>query len=623
MKSILHYTLLLVLLIVATACTDREGLPIDPDEESFTLTFGVDLPETTDTRGTEAFSASDASIKFLEFDSNHLLSHVYTGTFVSATTAAGVAHNQYSVTMKASSGLHYLHVLINHNTLNLESLTLATEADIFNDPQMFFDLGSQVYWQRLELQEVNASTAAAALHDLKVVRNDCQLTVSYDVTTTSNNTYQLVSPEWTLINTSTRVSAAPYVGGQDFASYLTADRTMADYATLSSGQYHGFAPHTAALSVEDLYDHRDLTQPEWHAPGEVVTLGENPAESCCGKWLPTVLLIRGYLKKKGAIASTYSYYRIELENPVNDTPMDLLRNIFYDIHLYTIESEGYSSIEAAYQSTGANDLAAINALNAEPGITLGNASLNVEYTTRYLFGPKPVTLSYRYLSDITTPTVSNDKVSLLAVGSQGETQSLTEAIASGFPINAYSISSQGDANNYGSITFTPGVPTTTEQKAVVRLAATDTGHEYLHRDITLILRQRYQMQNLKITPNGSDGYILSVELPSDIPEAVFPLDFTLESSPAAVYPNATYNTLEADWNHTSILNSGSGSVVHYHKSMSYDEYEASTKLSLYILLNTSVSGMITIGLSCPALSPDPAADLTAETPQAIRLSVGV
>jgi hypothetical protein len=32
---------------------------------------------------------------------------------------------------------------------------------------------------------------------------------------------------------------------------------------------------------------------------------------------------------------------------------------------------------------------------------------------------------------------------------------------------------------------------------------------------------------------------------------------------------------------------------------------------------------VVFSLSCPALSPDPAADLTAETPQAIRLSVGV
>jgi hypothetical protein len=622
----LHLSALLwILLALCCACTDDLTTPTD-EGEYFTLTFGIELPEAasaTRAQSVENFNPATASIKILSFDENHLLSDTYTGSYVGSSTSSGTWHCNYTISLRTSNTPHYLHLLINHNNLKLSDLPLGTESDLMTAPYMTVGTDTCVYWRRIKLETVTPSVAAAALKDLKVVRAFAEVVVSYDVA--SSDAYQLKSPQWALMNRPSRGAIAPYTGEQDFADFVSSDGKLASYSALTRTQgYHGYTPRRAD-NVATFYAQTSASALEWHNAGDTLLVFENEASSLSSWWQPTTLLLRGYVSKSGATASSYSYYRVKLQNPaLGLTSMDLLRNFLYDVHIYTIESDGYATTEAALNAPAEGDLAVVTETDALSSLTVGNASLSVERTRYYILAPGSFPIAYRYQPDVTSSATANGSVSFYAF-QKGQVKGLSDVVGSNFFASGYSMGSDR-SDGFRTIDFTAGTPALTPRNDTLRLQVSDNGHEYLHRDVEVILRARYACSLSLESETG--GYVLKAALTEELPQELFPLDLTLKMEPTGstsgtyIYPNAEATPMEAQWSQGS-------STFTYHRLLTWSEYSGSAsklELDFHLLVNAAAASgatQVAFYLFCPALSPDPAADLTAETPQAIRLSVGV
>jgi hypothetical protein len=309
----------------------------------------------------------------------------------------------------------------------------------------------------------------------------------------------------------------------------------------------------------------------------------------------------------------------------------------------------------------------------------------VGYVKKYIVSPASFDLTYRYVpntettnddgsykssnGDVTITTTNGVQLNAKSTTDESGNKTTTAVTGEnvdisgtsvGNVLSAINVATADDAkSNYRTVTFTPNSGNIQTgglvESATVRVSVPGT---VLYRDVELILRERYKMQNLKLVRDDSyiahgsssegskDCYTLTVDVPNSMPDEMFSLDFTFETIPAIVYPNVEKSIMEVNGTHASIFDSNKLNTFHYHRAVTTTTYNTIytdahgyggfvddgtyKKISFFFKLNTTMFEsilnkytdsdeknyvIIRFGVYNDIFSPNPDDDVTKETPQ--------
>lgn len=275
------------------------------------------------------------------------------------------------------------------------------------------------------------------------------------------------------------------------------------------------------------------------------------------------------------------YYKIDLRD--NDGYFPILRNFQYNVDITTVSRAGYKSAEAAAKSTGSGDISSSMETISLAYISDGVASLEVGYTEMYLVSDDPVTLDFKFLTD-----VGNDK-------SYGDVKNITIKVnapgATGAAIAEVNDVAYTDgmkitpADNPGVIKIKPTTPGDTPKTQTLTIyakyqrvigegeSATKVEH-VLQRTVKYIVQTRREMV-VSIDPcdvpdvMGSE-FDMSITIPGGLSSSIFPLQFAIEAEQLTINP--------AQGEHMPVQTgesiSGSGkSAFYFIKTLSHEEYK--------------------------------------------------
>jgi hypothetical protein len=635
MKYIHICTLAAALLILpATGCSDAwDDVPIPTEEqgETITLTFGVDLDEEYGCSATRAeeeddalpttfaeevtyyatheytdikqedYKADEAPIYILAFDENHLLTNVYTCTYKESSLGEHQhhLHHYFTVTLYKTQEKRYFHILANH-TLNTADVPFATESDIFNS-ELMVATNKDVYWRRIELEKVD-NDVVNYLNGIKLVRNFARIKLNFKFD--SSSTFQasdFKEVKWRIMNLPTKSYVAPYLKGQEFATYVhvEGDGSSTDgeehsstkpytYDELYEEGYRCHVPRTPS-NADSFYQYSKATEAEgdesdWQPWYQPLYTYENEGSSDSDLFRRTSILIRA-TKTDG---TTQWFYRLNLVDPKrNNEQLYLMRNVSYEVDVTQINDEGFGTASEAFLKAAANNISGSSSTSTFTNVSANNAALRVEYMTKYLFCNTPVTLNYRYVpvvtalnEDGTYKATNNSVIVTSAEGYSGTTvPTFVGADNTKYAIADYSIATvDNDGSNYRQITFTPNTPqkggVSTTSKIRVRVNDADYPmNNNLYRDVTFVLRNRYLIKNMQISNDGDNTYTLTVDIPDGLPQEIFPLDFTFETYPPLVYPNAELSIMRVEGMDNSLFNKGTSDSFHYHRAVTRSTYD--------------------------------------------------
>jgi hypothetical protein len=642
-------------ILTLAACISLAGCYDDSDdllpevntEGAITITFGTEVERCTSTRGDDptfenfgdelsyysdashsyiddrenftAEQAANAPIYIVAFDENHLLTDVYPCIYKDSDNGK----YYYKTTLNKTTQKRIFHLLVGL-TISPSNVPFATESDIFNSDLMTAT-NTDVFWRRIEVPNIQ-DDIATYLNDIKLIRNYARVKLSFDLVETS--IYQasdFAHVEWCMMNVPTMSYVAPYLKEQEFASYFKEDGTQATYDDLYEEGYRCHVPRTTS-NKSTYYTNTTAADAEtlwtkWYHP---LYTYENEGSSESDLYRRTALLIRATKTD-----STIWYYRLNLVDPDrNNEQLYLMRNVSYEVKITSINEAGYTTVGEAFSRAAANNISGSASTSTFTNVSTNNASLRVEYMTKYIFSADSVTMNFRYVPNVTKLDDNNNYVS------ENESVELTTAEAytgtapdfkgtdsTQYAIADYSIAKKDNSgSNYRKITFKPNTPQkggiSTTSKIRVRVNDEDNPtNNSLYRDVTFVLRNRYLMKNMTITRDDVNTYTLTVDIPSGLPQEIFPLDFTFETYPPFAYPNADRSIMRVSGTDESLFN-GKYDSFHYHRAVTWDIYQSFnaengyTQVTFYFHtitenLPTEDSTIVMFAVYEPSFSPAP------------------
>lgn len=610
-------------------------------------------------------------IYILAFDENHLLTNVYHCDYKSSSTVddCDITHHYFQVTLNKTKDLRYFHIIANHEIKG--ELPFATESDIFNSEQMIAS-NNNVYWRRLELTNGVDDNVVTYLNGVKLIRNFARVTLNFSLlptTTTitkdgkSYGSDYFTEVKWCMMNIPTESFVAPYLKGQEFATFLkvatddgyTASSGGSDHNTSTAYTYdelynEGYRCHvprtpdnadtfydrTSADEADKTLDENDVSADiryantvwrEWYEPQYTY---ENEGSSDSYLYKRTTFLI-----KATTINGETWYYRLNLVDPDrNYEQLYLMRNVSYNVKVTSITDAGFSTASEAFTRAASNNFSGAVTTSAYTNVSANGSSLRVEYMTKYIFSNADVTMKYRYVPDITnlktdgTYVSDNDNVTVTSTESYNTVTGAVPAFVGSdntkYAIWSYSQATADESDsNYRVITFKPNTPQTGDVSTTskVRIQVADSNrpnNNSLYRDVTLVLRNRYKLKNMAINKDDTNTYTLTVDIPDDLPKEIFPLDFLFETYPPVTYPNADKSIMRVIGGDESLFINASKDSFHFNRAVTWEKYNSATVFNtvngrkqitffFHILIENlpTDNNYLFFAVYEPSLSPDP------------------
>jgi hypothetical protein len=625
-----HILLATTALLLACSCSDDLYSPLhdEPESDQFTVSFGVNLGPTAPNVGngrSRAFSdeldtynntseddtktfgeteASTASIFVLAFDENHLLTDVYQGKYNGyEIDGEGDYHFKYTITFNRTAAKRILHVIVNHNRLaedNLfQKIPFATESDIFNsDFMVVYGTDHDVYWRRLEFDNgIDETTTKARLNGLKLIRNFAKLRLRFNFADASEYKADYFDKiEWGLMCIPTQSTVAPYLKEQEFATFIhETNNTTADY-TYDELYNEGYRCHVSRTTANANTYYKYPTTAycdsvkwqDWYRPLYVY---ENEGSSESATWKKLAILVKMTTKGTATLPSETWYYRITLADPDrNNETLNIMRNVEYDINITEINTNGFDNPVDAFSRAPSNNVSGATSTSSFTNVNANNSGLRVEYTSRYILYPGNFTLQTRYIPDITAMTdgtyvTKNDCIELHSTEPYGKNEAEPAFMGDDhakYAISNYTIDSEDLDTRYRVINFTANTPQLGGVSTIssVRVRINDPSkpeNVALFRDVKFILRSRYLYKDMVITNDGEDengdrNYQLTVSIPANMPELLFPLSFTFEAEPDCVFPNADKSVMVVNSLGDGLLGDASEPTYNFTRAVTREVY---------------------------------------------------
>ena len=577
MKRILNIlTASALTLILAFSCVSEKSIEmpgprpsVDYEGREITVYFGVEMPEPqTKTLGE---NPTINSLHVAVFGSSGYLKEYKLAEPVPANTYVsqeGVANKKgYKVNLSITSSRIRVHLIAN----GPETLDFDYESTVMS--KLTSSDGQDAYWQRILLDhgiyadedepgyysnppvlvldpdfdlDTDGVTHKMAL--IPLVRNFAKLTVIADAASTSNFTID----SFAVVNVPDKGSVAPYnaATGEFMMNYE-------DYPTLNdlSAVYAGNMP--SATSIDKSYPSEADFAARTNgvvAAGGAVYMYERPVPTADA----TILIVKGTYTDPKDNSTHTGYYKIDMMD--GGAYLPILRNFRYQIRIQKVNRNGKNTVIAAINGAGSADISADISTASQVNLSDGNSAISVEYTEKTLPIGGTYTLGVSFTPDVTTGTVDNSLV----------TYELRPAEANGAVI-----ASEDDISfdsSTGTLTYTTtDVDATHTKSQKIRVIGTSTKSR-LYRDITIRLLPQ-QTMTVSCTPvieaEPGTPQTVTITIPQDLPQSIFPLHFKVEVAAKTLTPNAGDLPVEPG---ETIVSGQSGNSFQFIKTLSYTDY---------------------------------------------------
>lgn len=551
MKTISAYISILFFLIL-TSCNDQEVISTSSvvSQAGEGYQFTVTIPEpivATRAMGHELTSIDGKPMHVLVFDEN--------GFFVANQTAENVSYDaeekkgKYSVSLPPSDRPRILHFVLG-NVRYDTYVPDDSEASIFSS--LSVSDNEDAYWQRIEVDKITKDEQTGEITSdfpelITLVRNFAQISVESEANNFRMNGFAIVDAR----NAGT---VAPYTGS-GFAQFDLND-------VEGNNPYEQFRTLNPGFGGNNAGDREETPETFTFTPEDKYVYERNQDESDN----PAYVLIEAYYDN----SSTPTYYKLDIvstDDRYITSYLNLYRNFQYTIRIESVGGAGYSTPKEAMEAVASNNLSAsvevsqVNRLDDGNGNELWVSDLNI-----MLVSTNPHTVNYTYTTNNGTEGNANGEV-IVTPSESGREEDYNHAAVQ-------SIVNDGN----GTITITPVSPlpaTIQTQEFVVSTPS------HLSRRVTVHVRQAFVFKAVdcdELVENviGS-GLTLIVQLPENMPTAVFPLELNIEPDKKSIYPDVSMNRIPVEevGNYT----------FKYQATVTYNEYRQNPTLFFHFKTN--------------------------------------
>lgn len=503
MKKIYTYISMLMLLL-ATACQQDELVSsptLQPDEYQFTVT--IPEPVVASRALGDQPQVMQMPMRVLVFDEN--------GFFIAnqVATVNSFEGNRGTYTVKlpksdADVSLHFV----------LGDVTFGTYSPAANAVSIFSNLtvkdGVDAYWGHLTVKD--GITSNTVLETVKLVRNFAKLSVTKGEG--RNEDFTLLG--YALVNETNEGTVAPYTGS-GFATFEGLDGADDVYATfrennerypgVTCGEIDESAPEADEFTLEPKYVY-ERNQDDSDAPVYILVKADFNGATCYYKL---------NIVSSDATTGVTSY-------------LNLYRNFAYHVIIGNVESKGYDSIEEAMNAAASNNISAsvevseVNRIEDNVGRELSVDKLHI-----MLVSTDAYTLNYNYT--INGGEQANDHVNAVPVDGDDEGGYNHEAVR------------EIRCNKDGTITIIPADPLPASMQTQEFIVISDEG---LSRRVTVNVRTPFEFTAScipQIDAEAGTPQTVTLQLPENLPQSVFPLEFYIEPIKKTIYPDVEKNRL--------------------------------------------------------------------------------
>ncbi len=596
-KSIL-YIFQAAVMIMLGACAEEqlpEPVPTPGDAtEGITVSGSMTVsdPALTPSRGFGDTPGAGLTVQLLEFTydgdyQNRTLLSVIPATVTGTTAVDNGVEVAFTATLSESTQRRVLHIVVSDGELNVGYGTVATILQ-----SLSVTGGRDAYWGRVAfpygyctskvttndkgeetvVYERNEE-ALAQLKNIPVIRNFAKISVAAQPANFELEGFELINvPDaGTVAPWNTETQSVPFImnGSGDTPAYPYA---MRPYSELASGEY----AYSGILSPSAKMTNTEVEASAWGADHTWSTAAQYMYEHPYEAGRRTYMLIAGRYNN----SNVTTYYKIDLGANDSDTqvftPYNIIRNYHYAVNITEVYRAGYATVEEAINGTVFNNLSASTETRDMLSISDGNDLIGVNFT-RYVFVDtnNPIEFRYQYRTGVSTGsgTIANNQAKVYGLEAGAVIESFETAKVDGDSM---------------LVVITPKAPT----DALQQQTFTVVGPTGLGRTITLISHTPWEMANEAvykgtentrpkegtesdiIGPNQNEALTLFFNLPDGLPEALFPLTFTLEADRQNIENNSAANsTLVVTSGQSLFANDGVNVPrVQYLKTVSYEQY---------------------------------------------------
>lgn len=503
MKKIYTYISMLMLLL-ATACQQDELVSsptLQPDEYQFTVT----IPEpvvASRALGDQPQDVMQMPMRVLVFDENGF----FIANQVATVNSFEGNRGTYTVKLPKSDAEVSLHFV-------LGDVTFGTYSPAANAVSIFSNLtvkdGVDAYWGHLTVEK--GITSNTVLGTVKLVRNFAKISVTKGEG--RNEDFTLVG--YALVNETNEGTVAPYIGSR-FATFEGLDGADDVYATfrennerypgVTCGEIDESAPEADEFTLEPKYVY-ERNQDDSDAPVYILVKANFNGATC--------------------------YYKLDIVSSDATTGvtsyLNLYRNFAYHVIIGNVESKGYDSIEEAMNAAASNNISAsvevseVNRIEDNVGRELSVDKLHI-----MLVSTDAYILNYNYTIK---GEPANDHVNAVPVDGDDEGGYNHEAVQ------------EIICNEDGTITIIPADPLPASMQTQEFIVISDEG---LSRRVTVNVRTPFEFTAScipQIDAEAGTPQTVTLQLPENLPQSVFPLEFYIEPIKKTIYPDVEKNRL--------------------------------------------------------------------------------
>lgn len=560
MKKIYFYISIIAVLLLAS-CSDQEVIStpsaLKPGEFRFTVTI-PELTTATRAMGDTPTDVTNMPMRVLVFDENGFFV-----AFQEATVNAFTPNDQgggtgtYTVSLPVSNEKCILHFVLGLNDDDYGKVFTPTDSEVSIFSQLAVSNGKDVYWQRIEVDEItkdeNGQLTSEFPDVITLVRNFAKISVVSNV-----DESDLRLNGFVVVDARNAGTVAPYTGS-GFAQFdlngVEGNDPYEQFRTLNPGFGGNNAgdieetPETFTFTPEDKYVY-ERNQDE----------SDNPA----------YVLIEAYYDN----SSTPTYYKLDIvstDDRYITSYLNLYRNFQYTIRIESVGGAGYSTPKEAMEAVASNNLSASVEVSQVNRLDDGNGNeLWVSDMDIMLVSTNPHTVNYTYTTNNGTEGNANGEVIVTPSENGGQENYNYAAVQS--------IVNNGD----GTITINPVSvlpPTMQTQEFVVSTPS------HLSRRVTVHVREPFRFEAVDCDETVENvigsGLTLIVQLPENMPTAVFPLTLNIESEKKSIYPDVNMNRIPVE--------SVGDYTFQYQATVTYNEYRKNPTFFFHFKTNMAQS----------------------------------
>ena len=558
----------------------------DNDGETFTITASVAMPDIMPA-GSRAMGDSPdyAGLKLYlaEFDmnGNEPLNNFFSNLYRAENERAGNNLVTFNVTLKKSVEPKVLHLIAVPSSVDLD-FTYGSEGTLI--PGLTTSGGNEAYWRRLEFPSgygimvgdvwTTSQATINALTNVPLIRNFGKITMVNGAT--ANFTLE----GFAVVNTPTSGSVAPWdYTAMRFPDYLDDSGSQLDYADLS---YGGMLPGNANITDNEPGGLTYSTAPKY--------IYERPFSSVNR----TLVIVKGRYN-----GGESSYYKIDLGYQDTDGVFkyyNLLRNFNYTVTIKSVGASGYATAKEAMDGVVYNNLSFDVTTNKMLNISNGTDMVWVNFTTAVVTqntdADRTIKFGFKYAKNIGTAGETVDNSSVTDPTTMGLVPG--DVIESVTETTAPTVNDKGEPTDYTGWKFyeiKTHAPTDETKQQSFTIINKDTG---LGRTIDLVLRTPWELDpahvrvfagnyNLpgqfpyddttlenKVVDGSGAKLTIFFTIPEDLPEAIFPLSFELESDRQNIENNPIGTLLVTSG--PSVFDGVIGTRIKYIKPITWTDY---------------------------------------------------